>query len=246
MDQVDPTLNARLSESAEIEQRFAASLETRNLNGAHKYSAEYRVSLPKNSIEALGISAEQEEEILFQYASTYSIQKTASLAGVGVDKVRAVIFNPTNSEPIRIFREKMRVSILAKIEDTQVALLEAIQDPHKLHSSPLRELSNVFTDITASQISLMKANQEAAGPSELQVDPSQIFSGEELEHMAYLRRRLALTPSGSNGPSGTGVDHDPMAGHDFVDPEYETVDPGYEPIPEIVDRSYDPFSDKNE
>lgn len=243
MDQSPDDAN-RLEESRQIEERFAGELAKRG-PVTKSFSPDYLATLPKSAIEALGVTPQEQEEILFHYACTSSIPKTASLARVGSDKVRAVIFTPSASETLRVMRERMSVSIIDKIKDTQISLLEAMQNETKLQNAPLREISSVFSEITSSQIALMTASTDSALPPELQADPSDIFSGDELEYMAYMRRKMSAGPRNSR-PSGDSVDHSEFAGHDLVDSEFEvsneTIDPGYEPVPEVIDRSYDAFA----
>lgn len=235
----------RAEASQRIEVKYAESLSKRGSNG-RSYSPDYLATLPKNAIEALGITPKEQEEILFQYASTSSIPKTVALTRLPVDKVRAVVFNPPSADIIKVMRDRMRISIISKIEETQSVLLEAMQDEHKLSNASLREISNVFSEISSSQIALITANSEMNGPPELQVDPSEVFSGEELEYMALMRRKLSTAPRELRGSFER---EDEYSGHDLVDVESvdtgisTEIDPGYEPIPTIVDRKYDPFGE---
>lgn len=246
---MDPLLPSsdqdRRLESERIEREYAEHLAPRNGATEHKYSADFLASRPRSALEALKITPEQQELVIYHYASTSSIPKTAALSGLGVDKVRAIIFNPTSSERIDDYRAKMRVSIIGKIEQTQVSLLEAMQDEIKLRNASLREISGVFSEVTAAQVSLVTATREAAGPAELSVDPSEIFSGEDMEYMALLRRRLDFPASGKSSAREAG---DPMSGHDLIDVDFtpHKIDPGYDPIPDVRSREYDPFAEQNE
>lgn len=238
----------REAESAEIERRYDQYLAPRNGATEHKYSPEYMNSRPKSALEALRITPEQQELVIFHYASTSSIPKTCALTGLGSDKVRAIIFNPSSTPIIDEYRTKMRVSILGEIEKTQVDLLEAVRDQNKLKNATLREISLVFSEITTSQVSMMTASREvASGGFGNSVDPTKIFSGEEMEVMALLRRKLDV---GSTHVLSARETSDPMSGHDLVDTSFslspDAVDPGYEAIPTIISREYDPFAEQND
>lgn len=185
-------------------------------------SPEYLASLPTTLAEKLRVTPEQEEEILYHYASTSSIPKTADLAGVGVDKVRAVVYNPQSQKHLVEIRDAMRISVISKIEETQTILLDALQDPQKLSQSSLTAISSVFQEISETQLALMTASRELAGSVATLADPSSLFTGDELEYMAFLRRRLSAPP-GAGGPPALSADtreaNDPMNGHEFVDVE---------------------------
>lgn len=200
-------------ENEVISQRYHQELEKRN--ASRSMSPDYINSLPKSLIEKLRVTPEQQEEILYYYASTSSIPKTAEASGVSLDKVRAVVYNPDSQSTISEIRDALRISVLSKISETQHALLEAIQDPQKLHDSSITQLASVFTDITESQINLTTAQREATGPSAALSNPSEVFTGDELEYMAFLRRRLSAGPTAEPIPLATEVDD--MRGHEFVD-----------------------------
>lgn len=212
---------ARRRESEEIGSRYAAELSKRAPN--QTMSPEYLATLPKSLAEKLRVTPEEEEEIFFHYASTSSIPKTASLSGLSLDKVRAIIYSPASQNSLRELREAMGASVIQKIEETQTILLEAMQDPGKLSSSSITQIASVFQDISETQMGLLAAAREQTGATVALSDPTSVFSGDELEYMAFLRRRL--TAPASQLSAGPSESTDTMSGHEFIDPEYEDVPP---------------------
>ena len=221
--------NLRRMESEKIEARLSQEHSAR-FQPMTK-SPDYLASLPTSLAAKLRVTPEEHEEILYHFAATSSVPKTALAARVSLDKVKAVIYSPESTSTITQLRNAMRASVMQKIEETQVQLLEAIQDPTKLQATPLGILANVFTDISQTQINILKAQHEVASGSVAIADPSSLLSGDELEYMGFLRRRLSSPPRTSSLPAATGGDegsedlsHHAMNGHEFVDPLYETCE----------------------
>lgn len=182
-------------------------------------SPEYLASLPASLAEKLRVTPAEEEEILYHYASTASIPKTATLTGLTLDKVRSIVYNPETQTRLADLRDAMRISVISKIEETQTVLLDAIQDPAKLNAATLTQIASVFNGISETQLALLQSTREATGGLALVADPSSIFSGEELEFMALMRRRLA---TGTSPVLQAGPQNDPMDGHEFIDVEPST------------------------
>ncbi len=66
-----------------------------------------------------------------------------------------------------------------------------------------------------------------AGSSAIIANPTEMFSGDELEYMAFLRRRVTSSPSHSSSlPASTGGDEGrergEFSGHEFIDPDFIT------------------------
>jgi hypothetical protein len=206
----------RRRESEQIQREYERELQKRSPQ--RTMSPEYLATLPSSLAEKLRVTPEEEELILYYYAATASVPKTAEACGVSLDKVRAIVYNPRSQSAISDFRDEMRLSVINKIEETQSALLEALQDPDKLRDSSLTQISSVFAQISETQLSLRTAERESARASASIADPTVIFTGEELEYMALLRRRVSSggtpleLPFASQDPS-----HHSMDGHDFVD-----------------------------
>lgn len=181
--------SSREYENEEISGKFQAGLAQRGHRSP--FSTDYLNSRPRSALERFHITAEQEEQILYLYAATYSLHQTASSSGIALDKVRAVVYSPQANERIQSYRDEMKVSLLQKIEETQVVLLDAVQDPEKLKSASITQISEVFVEISETQGNLISSLQ-SGGSSIREMDPTQIFDGEDLEYIALLRRRLAI------------------------------------------------------
>lgn len=195
--------SARLAESEAISSRYSEKLAERSTTKT--MSPDYVAAQPTSMITKLRVTPEEQEEILFHYASTSSIPKSARLADVSESKVRAVVYNPEGQDSLAALRSAMRMSILRKIEETQTILLEALQNEQKLNDSSLTQISDVLREISEVQHNLLAAT---SSPSAFvtEIDPSSIYTGDELEMMAFLRRRLSApaTPlpfGDSAGPS---------------------------------------------
>ena len=179
----------RSRENEEITERFAKQLEARGHRSP--FSPDFLNSLPRSALERYRITPEQEEEILYLYAATYSLHQTARSAGLSLDKVRAVVYSPSATPKIQAYRDQLRVSVLQKIEEAQVVLLDAVQDPDKLKAASITQISDVFTDISTTQGNLLTSLREASVGSTIS-DPTEVFDGEDLEYIALLRRRLSI------------------------------------------------------
>jgi hypothetical protein len=137
------------------------------------------------------------------------------------------------------------MSVIRKIEETQTILLEALQDPHKLETSSLTQISDVLRDISTTQLNLLNASRSAEALIR-EVDPTALFSGDELEYMALLSRRLSsptALPSGSSGgidldsefqpePTALEAEYDLSPSSEEVDISDGTTDPGDSPSSE--------------
>lgn len=176
-------------ENLEISDRYRSHLDQRGKR--NNFSPSYLNTRPRDVLEKYSITPEQEEQILYLYASTYSLHQTASSCGIPLDKVRAVVYAPQSHELIQELRATMKISVLQKIEEAQVVLLDAMQDPDKLKDTPLTSISEVFTDISGTQLNLISSLREQHS-SISEVDPAEAFTGEELEYMMMLRRRLSM------------------------------------------------------
>lgn len=211
----------RRRESHEIESRFADYLSKRSLTKS--MSPDYVKSLPTSMKEKLRVTPEEEEAILYHYATTSSLNKTASACGVSLDKVRSVVYSPSSQTPLADLRDAMRISVITKIEETQTILLDAIQTPSKLDAASLTQLASVLSEISAVQLSLRDSLSSASRAYGLlqDADPADIFSGDELEYMAFLRRRLSLPSSASREMAGSiSGGESAMNGHEFIDPDF--------------------------
>lgn len=222
-------------ENAEIQQAFHSQLAARGQ--ISPFSPSFLNSRPKSLAEKLRVTSEEEEKILWHYASTFSIHQTAADLSISISKVRSVVYNPEFRDRIQANRESMQVGILQKIEEAQVVLLDAIQDPEKLKNASITQISEVFTEISGTQAALISSLQAAQGSSVANVDPARVFTGEELEYMMLLRRRLDIgerpdttreapdldAPLEVLETSGMVLDHTPPQ-TDIDDPE----DPGTE------------------
>lgn len=239
----DPTAEIRRAESDRLKAEYLKTLEPRNNQTEHKYSPNWQREQPKTAIQKYHVTPEEQEEILFQYAVTSSIPKTVKATGCDSRKVRAVIFAPDADSVIVNLRNRIRANIIDKIGETQFELLDAIQDPTKLQNAGLRELASVFSEISSTQMGLISAQKEAAGGSFAKVNPEEVFSGEDLHFMALMRRKADLASAGRSIASGGKDFSEGMEGHEFVDAASQAVDPGYEPMPEIVETVYDPFAE---
>lgn len=199
-DVVDPEIELdqikqlQESENDQIGEEYRGSIEGRGRRST--LSPSYINSRPRTLAEKLHVTPEEEEHILFIFAGTYSIQQTAKSCGVTQDKVRSVVYNPEMRERIQIHRDAMRMSVLSKIEESQYVLLDAMQDPDKLKNSSITQISEVFQEISEVQGNIVTSMREAANPATT-VDPIKLFTGDELEYMAMLRKRIG---SGDNGP----------------------------------------------
>lgn len=226
-DSHDSEYESRLNESEEIEAEVARKYDANNRRPT--LSPDYLASLPKSLAEKLRVTPEEEEEILFHYASTSSIQKTALASRVPLDKVRAIVYSPRFADRLGQIRDAIRISVIQKIEETQITLLDTLQDPDKLRDASLTQIASVFSTISEAQINLLTSQGFQTGAHAAVADPSQIFSGDELEYMAFLRRRLSspLTPPPTS--IGVGVEAtDPdggMTGHEFIDPDFAVETP---------------------
>lgn len=188
------------SENEEIAARYHDELARRG----HRvpFSPSFLEAQPRSALEKLRVTAEEEEQVLYLYAATYSIHQTASASQLPVDKVRAIVYSPSANDRIQDYRDQMKISLLQKIEETQVVLLDSIQDPNKLADASITMLSDVFVEISSTQSNLLTSLRESHTIST--VDPSELFGGEDLEYIALLRRKLAL------GPSATSQSEDPL------------------------------------
>lgn len=233
--ELDPTRPSRQAESEVIRADYHREIFSPNRQTEYKYSAEWLASRPKSAIEKWKVTPEEQEEIIYAYAATRSIPKTCRETGANVQKVRAVIFDEECDKMIQSLRLKMRAEVITKISETQFDLLEAIQDPGKLERATLRELSGVFTEISQAQVNLVAAQREVALGPIANVNPEDVFTGEELQYMAMMRKRAEIASRGR----GLSVEADPMAGHEFIDAMSTELDPGYEPTPSIIDQEID-------
>jgi hypothetical protein len=177
------------SENQEITERFRDSLDQRGRRS--NFSPTYLKALPKSMAEKLHTTPEEEEQILYLYAATYSIHKTASACGLSLDKVRAVVYSVSAQDSIAEYRDQMKISVLQKIEEAQVVLLEELQDPDKLKVASITMISEVFSEISATQANLISSIRANQSPTD-NMDPGRVFSGEELEYLMLLRRRLSI------------------------------------------------------
>lgn len=221
----DGEADRRRQESEEIEARYAEQLARRNY--VTPMAPEFVASRPTSMVEKLKITPEEEEEVLFHYASTRSIHKTASSCGITLDKVRAIVYAPQNQDHLDDLRNAMRMSVIEKIGETQTVLLDEIQDPRKLTDSSLTQIASVFETISETQVNLLRASREMNGPSSNAIDPTVVLSAEDMEYMALLRRRLAAGPPPPLLSHEVDQSHVSMDGHDFVDAEYSSS-PGLE------------------
>ena len=185
---------ARRRESEAIASRLRQKLVDER-SPMRSMSPDYVASLPSSMIEKLRITPTEVEEILFHYAATSSIPATVRESGYGQAKVRAVVYSPNSAEPLAALRSAMRISVIRKIEETQLILLDALQNPEKLADATLTQISSILEDVSTVGENLRSASRESGGLAS--VDPATVFSGDELEYMAYLRQRL----TSGGGPS---------------------------------------------
>lgn len=232
----------RILESQEIEERLEAARQRPQFPYLSP-SSPLVTRAPKTHVQ-YNIDPATEEAILFNYAMTASLKRTAEQSGVGVDKVRSVVYSPASREAIGGLREQLRVSVLQKIEETQTALLDAILDPLKLEKANLSTLSTVFAEITDKHILLAKSAQETSGLTAQLATPTDVFSGDELEYMSLLRGRLSRRgeEGGSPALAPTPIsDVDPgytlnVTGHEILDPSFSVGLPEPPPEPDEEDR----------
>lgn len=218
----------RLRESEQIAEKVQKEFEKRSPNKT--MSPEWLAAQPKSLKEKLRVTPEEEEDVLFHFASTSSIPQTITLSGVGQAKVRAIVYNPDSQERLATLRNAMRMSIVRKLEETQMILLDAIQDPDKLKDASVTQISSVLKDVSETHHNLLAA---ARSPENFlrEMDPASIYTGEELELMAFLSRRLAVQQTGSPRtalPSGSPLDSPEALDADFVVASGEEVDVGVE------------------
>lgn len=210
----------RRRESEEISARYAQELEKRNY--VTPMAQGFVAARPTSMMEKLRITVEEEEEALFHFAATRSIHKTASSCGISLDKVRAIVYAPQNQDHLGELRTAMRMSIVEKIGETQTVLLDELQNPVKLNDSSLTQIASVFEKISETQVNLIRASRENAGSMGNTIDPTAVFSAEDMEYMALLRRRLTSDPPPAQLPHEVDPSHISMAGHDFVDAAYSS------------------------
>jgi len=221
----DAEIELRKRESDAIASRFADELTKRS--PTKTMSPDYIASQPKTAVERYRVTPEEVEEILFHYASTSSIPKTTSLTGLPVTKVRAVVYSPALQDDLANLRLAMRQTVIRKMEETQTILLDALQDPDKLLSSSLTQISDVLREVSEIQMNLVASSQQRSMGLEM-INPTDIFSGDELEHMAFLRRKLQAAGSGQTALPSGGLPgpHDASAvGSDYHDED--VLDPDF-------------------
>lgn len=227
---------ARLRESDRIASQLQVELAKRS--PTRTMSPDWIAAQPTSMRAKLRVTPEEEETILFHFSSTSSIPQTASLAGVGVDKVRSVVYAPDLQGRLSSIRESMRISVIRKIEETQTILLDALQNPDKLKDSSLTQISEVLTKISETQLNLLNASRSPEAIIR-EVDPASIFSGDELEYMAFLRRRLSApsAPRELSGPSqASPEDVLSLLPHECLDPVYD-VSPSASEVDPAADSS---------
>lgn len=232
--------DARQRESETIASRYEASLQSRS--ATKSMSPDWVASQPTTMIAKLRITPEEIEEILFHYASTSSLPKTARLAGVSDAKVRAVVFSPASQATLDSLRNAMRMSVIRKIEETQTILLDALQNETKLNDSSLTQISDVLRQISETHASLVSAT---SSPEALltTVNPTDIYTGDELEYMAFLSRRLRA------GGQSKSISSNSFATDEFI--ESDLTDAAYDVSPSAVPldsrpRGLDPAADQAE
>lgn len=190
VDQDQENLDSfRVQENEEISGQFRSHLDRRGQRS--NFSPSFLNSQPKSALEKFHVTTEQEEQILYLYAATYSLHQTAASSGVSLDKVRAIVYSPLSTEKINHYREEMKISVLQKIEEAQIVLLDSLQEPEKLKASSITQISEVFVEISGTQANLISTLREAYSPTS-DMDPGEFFTGEELEYMKMLRRRLDI------------------------------------------------------
>jgi hypothetical protein len=192
----------RSRESDDIASRYASALETKS---QRSYSSDFVSRQNRSLMDRLHVTPEEEELVLYYFSSTASLSKTSSITGIHRDKVEAIVYSPSAKSRINDLRQEMQLSVLSKIEETQTVLLDSLQDDQRLSAAPLREIAEVFTDVSTVQLNLLSASRKLAGSTIDSVDPSALFTADELEYMAFLRKRLSL-PQGAELPSGSEVD----------------------------------------
>lgn len=216
----------RNRESEQIARLYEAKLQERAPN--RTMSPDYVAAQPTSMRAKLRVTPEEEETILFHYAATSSLARTRELAGSSDAKVRAVVYAPDLQASLAGLREAMRVSVIRKIEETQTILLDALQDSTKLEKASLSQISDILAQVSETHLNLVQATRSAR-ISEVEVDPTSVFSGDELEYMAFLRRRLsAKSPSALPYESPSATSSSPDGGlDDFLDPSFsvsETIE----------------------
>ena len=242
LDSANAILSAHSDEARKRESdAIARAVEEELLkrNAVTPKAPEYVARMPKSLREKLRVTPDEEEEILYAFASKSSIPRTASATRLPLEKVRAVVYDPELQGNLEALRNEMRMNVIRKIEETQTAILETIQDPRKLEDSSLTQLASVFETISSTQLSLLSAARELAGASRPIVDPAKIFSGDELEYLALLRRKVEASPTALAAEVLGEEDFSP-SGHDFVD----TVGTFGGPVPEILDAETSPPAER--
>lgn len=209
-------------ESDEIAARYRDQLSLRGHRSP--FSPDFLNRQPRSALEKLRISAEEEENVLYLYAGTYSLHQTAASAGISLEKVRAIVYSPSASQKIQAYRDQMRVSVLQKIEEAQVVLLDSMQDPSKLADSSITQISDVFVEISGVQSNLVSSLRESAGHTT--IDPVDVLDGEDLEYLALLRRRLSVGPQSQSTEDLYSYESSPSAiSAEFSLGDSENLDP---------------------
>ena len=191
------SVDLREAENAEIQGGYHAQLALRGQR--NNFSPEFLNAQPRSLAEKLKVTPEEEEQILYLYAATYSIHRVSQDLSISLNKVRSVVYLPDNRPLIDEYRTQMKLGVLDKISETQQVLLDAMQDPDKLQNSSITQISKTFQEISEVQGNIVSSIRDSHDPT-ANIDPSQVFGGEDLEYIALLRRRLSIgAPDGATG-----------------------------------------------
>jgi len=233
----DEERRSRDRESLAISDRYQKTLESRGVS--HTMSPDFVATQPTSLKQRLRVTPQEEEDILFHFAATASLPAASRLSGVSLDKVRAVVYAPEAQDKLASLRSAMRASIIRKIEETQTILLDAIQTPSKLDAATLSQLTDVFTKISETQVNLLSAASRSSSAYAVEVDPTTVFSGDELEYMAFLRRRLSASGESNKTALPHGESTGAFGNSQPADEILEGAFGNSQPADEILEGAFD-------
>jgi hypothetical protein len=130
------------------------------------------------------ITDEQIEVIKASYVETGSVRAASRAAHVSVATAKKYA---DTTDDLEQHRTEKRLTVIQVIADSQIKILNAITDPHKLKSAPISELSHAFSSITEKALLMAGQATSITGTT----DPSTRLTPDEMELAAKIREKAS-------------------------------------------------------